>query len=142
MNQAENSLRQYPAAMVNITNRCTLQCKHCFVYRDGNPNDRKEEMATPTMLEKLSELKRRHGIQVMLWMGGEPLLRPDVLQDGVKLFARNTVTTNGTLAPIELPNCTYVISLDPDGHFKMPHLWPGQNAPPPYECSVETPTRD
>lgn len=30
----------------------------------------------------------------------------------------------------------------PDGHFKMPHLWPGQNAPPPYECSVETPTRD
>jgi hypothetical protein len=19
--------------------------------------------------------------------------------------------------------------VDPDGHFKMPHLWPGQNAP-------------
>jgi hypothetical protein len=30
----------------------------------------------------------------------------------------------------------------PDGHFKMPHLWSGQNAPPPYECWVETPTRD
>jgi len=112
MNQAEDSFRQYPAAMVNITNRCTLRCKHCFVYRDGNPNDRKEEMDTPTMLENLAGLKRRHGIRAMLWMGGEPLLRPDVLQDGVKLFARNTITTNGTLAPVELPNCTYVISVD------------------------------
>ena len=112
MNQAENSFRKYPAAMVNITNRCTLRCKHCFVYRDGNPNDRKEEMDTSTMLEKLAEMQRHHEIQIMLWMGGEPLLRPDVLQDGIKFFARNTITTNGTLAPMELPNCTYVISVD------------------------------
>ena len=112
MNQTENSFHQYPAALVNITNRCTLRCRHCFVYRDGNPNDRKDEMDTPTMLEKLAKLKRHHGIQAMLWMGGEPLLRPDVLQDGVNIFAQNTVTTNGTLAPIELSNCTYVFSVD------------------------------
>ena len=112
MNETETAFRQYPAAMVNITNRCTLRCKHCFVYREGNPNDQKDEMETPRMLKKLEALKRRHGIQAMLWMGGEPLLRPDVLQDGVNLFSQNTVTTNGTLAPLELPNCTYVISVD------------------------------
>jgi MoaA/NifB/PqqE/SkfB family radical SAM enzyme len=112
MDQAEKTFRQYFAAMVNITNRCTLQCKHCFVYRDGNPNDRMDEMDTPMLLEKLVQMKRRHGIQAMLWMGGEPLLRPDVLRDGIKIFPRNTITTNGTLLPIELPDCTYVISVD------------------------------
>jgi MoaA/NifB/PqqE/SkfB family radical SAM enzyme len=111
MHMGESS-RQYPAAMVNITNRCTLRCKHCFVYRDGNPNDKGAEMDSPTMLGKLSDLQRLHGIQLMLWMGGEPLLRPDVLWEGAKLFSRNTVTTNGTLDLIELPNCTYVISVD------------------------------
>jgi MoaA/NifB/PqqE/SkfB family radical SAM enzyme len=112
MNETESSAHQYPAAMVNITNRCTLRCKHCFIYRDGNPNDPSDEMKTPLMLKKLAELQKLHGIQHMLWMGGEPLLRPDVLRDGIKLFSNNTITTNGTLQPIDLPNCIYVISLD------------------------------
>jgi len=95
--------QQYPAAMVNITNRCTLRCRHCFVFRDENPNKPRGEMSTETMLEKLAELKENHGIHTMLWMGGEPLLRPDVLREGVKLFERNHVTTNGTLDLIDLP---------------------------------------
>jgi len=103
---------QYPAAMVNITNKCTLRCKHCFIYREGNPNDPHSEMDTPTMIERLSELQKRHGIETMLWMGGEPLLRPDVLREGARLFSRNIVTTNGTLDLINLPSCTYVISID------------------------------
>jgi sulfatase maturation enzyme AslB (radical SAM superfamily) len=55
------------------------------------------------MLVKLAELKENHGIHTMLWMGGEPLLRPDVLSEGVKLFERNHITTNGTLDLIDLP---------------------------------------
>ncbi len=110
--EAKTDARQYPAAVINITNRCTLRCKHCFIYRDGNPNDPSEEMDTATMLRKISELKERHGLQTMLWMGGEPLLRPDVLTEGTKLFQRNIVTTNGTLDPIDLPRCTYVVSID------------------------------
>ena len=112
MRDTENSVHQYPAAMVNITNRCTLRCKHCFIYRDGNPNDASAEMETPVMLKKLAELQKLHGIQHMLWMGGEPLLRPDVLRDGIKLFPGNTITTNGTIKPLDLPNCIYVISVD------------------------------
>ena len=111
-NDAPAGDRHYGGAIVNITNRCTLRCKHCFVYRDGNPNDPRGEMDTPTMIRTLSELKERHGLQFVLWMGGEPLLRPDVLREGTKLFARNTVTTNGTLDLIELPDCIYVVSVD------------------------------
>lgn len=112
MKEMETASRQYSAAIVNITNRCTLRCKHCFVYRQGNPNDPHNEMDTPTMIKRLSELQKRHGIQSMLWMGGEPLLRPDVLLEGTKVFLRNTVTTNGTRDLIDLPYCTYVVSID------------------------------
>ena len=102
----------YPAAMVNITNKCTLSCEHCFVFREANPNKSTGEMTTEAMLKKLAELQHEHQIETMLWMGGEPLLRPDVLMGGTKLFEKNTVTTNGTRDLITLPSCTYVISLD------------------------------
>jgi MoaA/NifB/PqqE/SkfB family radical SAM enzyme len=107
--------RFYPLAMVNITNRCTLKCKHCFVFREGNPNipTKKNEMLAETMIKEIKKYKRRHGIYSMVWMGGEPLLRKDVLRMGVKIFPRNVVTTNGTIPLINLGSKTkWVISLD------------------------------
>lgn len=102
----------YPAAMVNVTNKCTLRCRHCFVFREENPNDPKGEMDSETMVETLREIQKRFGVLVMLWMGGEPLLRPDVLTEGVKIFARNNITTNGTIDLIDLPRTIYVVSID------------------------------
>ena len=104
MDDAYDPHRQYPAAMVNITNRCTLRCRHCFVFREENPCDPRNEMGTGMMLEKLAGLGERHGIHTMLWMGGEPLLRPDVLLEGVKHFERNHITTNGTIDLLDLPS--------------------------------------
>jgi MoaA/NifB/PqqE/SkfB family radical SAM enzyme len=112
MNQQTETARQWPAAMVNITNRCNLRCRHCFVFRDENPTDINGEMDTETMVKRLGELQVRHGIQTMLWMGGEPLIRQDVLRKGTKWFPKNTVTTNGTIDLIDLPRCTYVVSID------------------------------
>lgn len=112
MNSTNPTARLYPAAMVNITNKCNLRCKHCFVFRDDNPNDPKGEMDSKTMIGKLRELQKRHRIHNMVWMGGEPLLRPDVLREGVKIFPKNHVTTNGTIPLIDLPNSLYVISID------------------------------
>ena len=59
---AEAGYRRYPAAMVNITNKCNLRCAHCFVFRDENPNSPHGEMDTPTMLAKLSELQQFNGM--------------------------------------------------------------------------------
>ena len=108
---------RYPAAMVNITNHCNLACKHCFIFRDGNPNEQapsiRAEMSDATMLETLAGLRDRHGIASMLWMGGEPLLRRKLLRQGLRLFPRNIIITNGTVPLIDFgANALYVVSLD------------------------------
>ncbi len=104
-----------PIAMINITNRCTLKCKHCFIYREGTPHTptKKNEMPAEQMIKEIKKYRRKFGIVRMVWMGGEPLLRKDVLELGVKLFPQNTITTNGTLPLINLgPKIKWVISLD------------------------------
>ncbi|MFW9881099.1 MAG: radical SAM protein, partial [Candidatus Thorarchaeota archaeon] len=111
----KESKRLFPSALVNITNRCNLRCQHCFVFREGNPNKptEKNEMATDAMIEEIKIYKRKYGISRMLWMGGEPLLRKDVLKRGVKLFPQNVITTNGTLPLLNLgQKIKWVISID------------------------------
>jgi MoaA/NifB/PqqE/SkfB family radical SAM enzyme len=108
---------RYPAAMVNITNHCNLRCKHCFVFRDGNPNEPDGEMKPDRLIAELRRLRDRHGIRSMLWMGGEPMLRWRILERGLPLFARNTITTNGTVPLKDFgqdfgPGLTYVVSVD------------------------------
>ena len=108
---------RYPSAMVNVTNHCNLSCRHCFIFREGNPNEVplsiRDEMADDAMLLTLKELRDRHGIKSMMWMGGEPMLRNKLLRKGIKLFKSNTITTNGTVPLIDFgPDLLYVISLD------------------------------
>ncbi len=104
---------QYPSAIVNVTNRCNLACQHCFIFRDGNPNDPDGEMSADEVLRELERLRDRHGILRMLWMGGEPMLRWRMLERGVRLFQHNTITTNGTLELRDFgENLIYVVSLD------------------------------
>ena len=108
---------RYPAAVVNVTNRCNLSCQHRFIFRDGNPNETPvsvhDELSSTTILETLIGLRDRHGIVSVLWMGGEPLLRRDLIRDGVRLFRRNTIVTNGTIPLVDFgPTALYVVSLD------------------------------
>jgi len=108
---------RYPSAMVNVTNKCNLRCTHCFVFRDGNPNEApdsiRDEMDEDSMLETLEGLRDRHGIRSMLWMGGEPMLKKDLIARGLRLFERNTITTNGSVPLVDFgPEVLYVVSLD------------------------------
>jgi sulfatase maturation enzyme AslB (radical SAM superfamily) len=70
-------------------------------------------MATDKMINEIKKYRKKYGIVRMLWMGGEPLLRKDVLKRGVKLFSQNVVATNGTLPLINLgPKTKWTISVD------------------------------
>ena len=107
----------YSTAVVNITNHCNLACSHCFVYREGNPNEVRasirDEMGEEMMLETLTALRDRHAIRSVLWMGGEPLLRRSLLERGMRLFARNTIATNGTIPLVDFGReVLYVVSLE------------------------------
>jgi MoaA/NifB/PqqE/SkfB family radical SAM enzyme len=110
-------LDEFPGAMVNITNHCNLKCRHCFIFRDANPNEAplsiKDEMKDDAMLLTLQGLRDKYNIQSMLWMGGEPMLRHKLLRRGIRLFKSNTITTNGTVPLIDFgPDLLYVISVD------------------------------
>lgn len=106
----------YPVLVFNATNRCNLSCRHCFVFRDANPNEASSPRVEPSdddLIELLTALRDRHHIWSILWMGGEPLLRRSLLERGVDLFERNHIVTNGTVPLVELgPDALYVVSID------------------------------
>lgn len=100
---------QHKSAIVDVTDRCNLRCKHCFYFREEHDS---REMNAEKFLEGLNVLQKRHNIISMGWSGGEPLFRPEVVQKGAKLFAINQLFTNGTLPIPKIRNLLTFISMD------------------------------
>ena len=78
------------------TNRCNLRCEHC--YQDAG-EARSEELSTEEARALIDGIARA-GFKVMIFSGGEPLMRPDIF-DLVAYAAgkglRPVFGTNGTL---------------------------------------------
>ena len=104
--------RHYPAALVLVTNACNLRCKHCFVYRNETPNAPQDKMDDTTMLHQLRVLRDRHQIGSMLFMGGEPMIRRDLVLSAMKLFEQSAIVTNGTYGIPSVPDHLVTVSLD------------------------------
>lgn len=80
----------------NVTNACNMYCAHC--YRDAGCKA-EDEISTADAKKLLTEIKRA-GFQIMIFSGGEPLMRPDILElvkfaSDLGLFP--VFGTNGTL---------------------------------------------
>ena len=80
----------------NVTNACNMYCAHC--YRDAGCKA-EDELSTVDAKKLLTEIKRA-GFQIMIFSGGEPLMRPDILElvkfaSDLGLFP--VFGTNGTL---------------------------------------------
>ncbi|MDP6687896.1 MAG: radical SAM protein, partial [Alphaproteobacteria bacterium] len=103
---------QYPHALVNVTNVCNLDCRHCFVFRADNPQAPRDKMNDATMLHQLAVLRDKHGIRSMLFMGGEPMIRKDMVLEATKLFPESAIVTNGTYGIPSIPGHLVTVSLD------------------------------
>ena len=69
-------------------------------------------MNDATMLHQLETLRDKHGIRSMLFMGGEPMIRKDMVLKAIKLFPESAVVTNGTYGIPSIPGHLVTVSLD------------------------------
>ncbi len=86
-----------PIVVWNTTRRCNLHCIHCYSESQDQsyPNEIGHEEAFP-LIDSLAE----YGAPVLLFSGGEPLMRPDLLElatYATKKGMRTVLSTNGTL---------------------------------------------
>jgi Fe-coproporphyrin III synthase len=86
-----------PVVVWNVTRSCNLHCVHC--YARAVEESREREMSHEEGLALLDDLAE-FGVPVVLFSGGEPLARPDLLdlaKYAVNKGMRAVISTNGTL---------------------------------------------
>lgn len=86
-----------PVVVWNVTRACNLKCLHCYARavdrRDQREIDHEQGLA---LIDDLASF----GVPVILFSGGEPLMRPDLVElseYAVDKGIRAVVSTNGTL---------------------------------------------
>lgn len=86
-----------PVVVWNMTRRCNLKCIHCYA---GSRNvDYPGELSTAEAKAMIADLAA-FGSPVILFSGGEPLMRPDLpelARYAVEMGMRAVISTNGTL---------------------------------------------
>ena len=90
-----------PVVVWNSTRKCNLGCVHC--YSNSANRDYEGELTTAEA-EELIENLAEFGVPVILFSGGEPLLRHDLFElagRATGLGMRAVISTNGTLIDLE-----------------------------------------
>lgn len=86
-----------PVVVWNCTKTCNLRCKHCYAESDNKKYEGELSLdEAKAFIDDLSDFK----VPVILFSGGEPLLREDIfqlLEYCNSSSIRSTISTNGTL---------------------------------------------
>jgi len=86
-----------PVVVWNITQRCNLKCVHCYAHAKNRSGE--DELTTREGMTLIDDLAQ-FGVPVLLFSGGEPLVRPDLPElaaYAVEKGMRAVISTNGTL---------------------------------------------
>jgi len=92
-----------PVVFWNLTERCNLSCTHCY-SRSGPDRQTKGELTTPEALALIDDIAGM-GVPLILFSGGEPLLRHDIWElagHAAERGIKTALSTNGTLITAEV----------------------------------------
>lgn len=95
----QESYQPYLVA-VNLTRRCNLACAHCYIDANARMEFRPDELPTAEWLRIFREIAERAPGTMLVLTGGEPLLRPDIVdlvRQGTEAGLRMVLGTNGLL---------------------------------------------
>lgn len=121
----------------NTTNACNMYCDHCYRDAGCKAEDELNTEEAKTLLDQIAKA----GFKIMIFSGGEPLMRPDILElvrHATARGLRSVFGTNGTLITEEKARALKAagamgmgISLDSldrkkhDAFRKFPDAWEG-----------------
>jgi len=119
MSEIASGRQRKPVVAWNITRACNLHCKHCYSNSDSRCGE--HELSTTEAKTVIDDLAQ-FGVPVILFSGGEPILRQDLfelIEHSRTRGIKTVLSTNGTLideaiaAKIVSAGVNYVgISLD------------------------------
>jgi 12,18-didecarboxysiroheme deacetylase len=100
-----------PVMVWNVTRRCNLKCIHCYAHATEEAfADELSFDEGKTLIDDLAGF----GVPVMLFSGGEPLVRPDLPElaaYAVEKGMRAVISTNGTLITSKMAKTLKAIGL-------------------------------
>ncbi len=94
---------------IDVTNKCNIRCKHCYFFA----YEQDKELKPDEWKAKLQEFKKAgFPFWSATWIGGEPILRKDLIEEARKYFKHNIVVTNGTFPFPHWPEIQFHVSVD------------------------------
>ncbi len=103
---------------VDVTDQCNLRCTHCYFFEQEQEGILDAEGWEAKILALKKESRFLHSCT---WVGGEPLLRKDIIGRCKTHFLHNLIVTNGTLPLPDWPEVYFHVSIDGNeaAHEKM-----------------------
>ncbi|MEK6965711.1 MAG: radical SAM protein [Thermoproteota archaeon] len=109
----------------DIINVCNLHCEHCYWWLNRKEN---EDLTVEQWKKIIDEKFKKQHVFIITLVGGEPMLRPDVVELFVKEFPKRIcVVTNGTF-PIPSLKDIYFYWISIDGTEAIHNEIRGQDA--------------
>ena len=109
----------------DIINVCNLHCEHCYWWLNRKEN---EELTVEQWKKVIDEKFKKNHVFMITLVGGEPTLRPDIIELFAKEFPKRTcIVSNGTF-PIKRYKGVYFYWISIDGTKEIHDKIRGQGA--------------